>query len=355
MQLVRMLRLSRAAWVLAVAGSLSISAWGDACLTQSQMTATDRGEVARSAQMLVGDAQNGDLQGLRADTLPSVAADFSGIANSAQTLKPLIAQAAITVEAMYAFNAAQPTAGAQPAQGSQFFCTPTGSSVTVVLNFSALPPGKYALAILHATGVPKPQQVSLILAQMPTGQWKLAGFFSKPLMLAGQNGVWYWSRAREFAQKKQEWPAYFYYQIATFLAEPAEFLSSPNVEKLRREAGQVHPENLPSDQPVTVNVNGLPFAIAHVDTSADLGPLDFVIHYNANPTEAAQLRDPVTARKQVVDLMSGLLTMHPGLREAFHGMWVYADSGSATLFALELPMDQIPGGAGTGSFNAGDR
>jgi hypothetical protein len=44
--------------------------------------------------------------------------------------------------------------------------------------------------------------------------------------------------------------------------------------------------------------------------------------------------------------MSGLLTMHPGLREAFHGMWVYADSGGATLFALELPMDQIPGGAG---------
>jgi hypothetical protein len=36
--------------------------------------------------------------------------------------------------------------------------------------------------------------------------------------------------------------------------------------------------------------------------------------------------------------------MHPGLRTAFHGLWVYADSGSATVFALELPMDQIPGG-----------
>jgi hypothetical protein len=355
MQLARMLRLIRPAWVLAVAGTVSLHAWGDSCLTQAQMTTTERTDVARAAQMLVSDAQNGDLQGLRADTLPAVAADFTGIANSAQTLKPLIAQAAITVDALYAFDAMAPAAGAQQAQGSQFFCTPTGSAVTVVLNFSNLPPGKYALAILHATGVEKPQQVSLILAQTPTAQWKLAGFFSKPLMLAGQNGVWYWSRAREFAQKKQEWPAYFYYQIATFLVEPADFISSPNVEKLRREAGAIHAENLPADQPVTVNVDGLPFAIAHVDTSADLGPLDFVIHYNANPTEAAQLRDPVSARKQVVDLMSGLLTMHPGLREAFHGMWVYADSGGATLFALELPMEQIPGNAPSGGLNPGGR
>jgi hypothetical protein len=355
MQLVRMLRFGGLAWMLALAGVAAASAWGESCQTQSQMAAAQREQVANAARMLVSDTQNGDLNGLRADTLPSVAADFSGIANSAQTLRPLIAQASITVDALYAFDAATPAAGAQASQASQFFCTPTGSTVTVVLNFSGLPPGKYALAIVHATGVPKPQQVSLILAQTPMGQWKLAGFFSKPLMLAGQNGVWYWSRARQFAQKKQDWSAYFYYQIATFLAEPADFLSSPNVEKLQREAGQVHPANLPVDQPVTVSVDGMPFSIAHVDTSADLGPLDFVIHYNADPTEAAQLRDPVSARKQVVDLMSGLLAMHPGLRDAFHGMWVYADSGNATLFALELPMDQIPGGAAPSGVSAGGR
>jgi hypothetical protein len=46
-----------------------------------------------------------------------------------------------------------------------------------------------------------------------------------------------------------------------------------------------------------------------------------------------------------VNLMKSILTMHPGLRTAFHGLWVYADSNGATLFALELPMDQImPGG-----------
>jgi hypothetical protein len=335
--------------LLALATTVGLpTAYADSCTTQAQMTPSQRTDFSRAATMLVGYVQNGDVQGLRADTLPAVAADFSGIANSAQTLKPQIAQAGLTVEALFAFEAAQPAAGAQ-SQGSQFFCSPAGSTMTVVLNFSGLPPGKYALAILHATGVPKPQQISIILAQDTDGRWKLAGISSKPLMLAGQNGLWYWSHGRDYAAKKDDWAAYFYYQIATFLVIPADYVSSPNADKLRREAGQLHPQNLPGDQPATVNANGLSFQITHVDTSADLGPLDLTIHYNPNAQEAAQLRDPVTARKQVLNLMSGMLAMHPGLRTAFHGLWVYADSGNATVFALELPMDQIPGGGSGGA------
>jgi hypothetical protein len=55
----------------------------------------------------------------------------------------------------------------------------------------------------------------------------------------------------------------------------------------------------------------------------------------------------------VLNLMSGMLAMHPGLRTAFHGLWVYADSGNATVFALELPMDQIPGGGSGGANSMG--
>ena len=39
--------------------------------------------------------------------------------------------------------------------------------------------------------------------------------------------------------------------------------------------------------------------------------------------------------------MSTLLKMHPEMQGAFHGIWVHADQGTGTLFALELPMDQI--------------
>jgi hypothetical protein len=301
------------------------------------------------AHTLASEVQSSNIQGLRNDTLPAVAADFGGIAASAQALAPLIQQATITVNVLFAFEAAQAASGAL---GSQFFCSPAGSSMTVVLNFSNLPPGKYALAILHATGVPKPQQISLILALTPENQWKLAGLFTKPLMLAGENGLWYWTQARDYAQKKMDWASWFYYQIAGFLVDPVDFLSSPNMDKLRQEADKVRPSNLPADKPLVVNTSAYSFEVSRMDTSVDLGPLDFAIHYTPTDVEVSQLHDPVAARKQALDLMTAILALHPELRHAFHGVYVYADAGNATVFALELPMDQIPYGAPSASLSS---
>jgi hypothetical protein len=332
-------RYSGRALLLALSGALALpAAYGDPCTLQGQMTAAQRQQYEQAARTLIGEVQSGDMTGIENDTLAAVAADFSGIERSAQALQPLIQQASITVNDLIAFEA-----GGQ-GQGAQFFCTPPASTMTVVLSFPSLPQGHYVLAIVHATGVAKPQQIALILAQGPQGQWQLAGFFAKPLLLAGQDGVWYWSHAREYAQSHNQWAAWFYYQIADDLVAPVNFLSSPNLEKLRTEAQQVQPQNLPGQEPMTFNVNGQPYQITRVDTSTELGPLDFVIHYAPNPEEAAQLRDPAQARREVLDLMSGILAVHPGLRTAFHGLWVYADSNGATLFALELPMSQIPGG-----------
>ena len=100
--------------LLALAGALIIpAAYCDSCITQAQMTAAQRDDYSRVARLLVSDVQNGDTQGLRRDTLPAVAADFSGIANSAEALKPQIQQAGLTVDALFGFEAAQQAAGAQ--------------------------------------------------------------------------------------------------------------------------------------------------------------------------------------------------------------------------------------------------
>jgi hypothetical protein len=69
--------------------------------------------------------------------------------------------------------------------------------------------------------------------------------------------------------------------------------------------------------------------------------LDLEIHYTPDAAQAAQLHDPPSARKQVTELMTALLAQHPDLPDAFHGIWVQADGGSASLFSLELPMNQI--------------
>jgi hypothetical protein len=213
----------------------------------------------------------------------------------------------------------------------------------VVLNFAGLPPGKYALALVHATGVEKPQQVSLILAQS-RGKWMLAGFFTKPMINAGHDGLWYWVSARKYRQASGKWTAWIYYRMATDLLEPLDNLSSPNLQKLQQEADEIKPVDFPTDKPVTVSSASGAFQLTAVDTTTAFGGLDLEVHYIPDPTQAAQLHDPPSARKQVVGVMTALLATHPELKDAFHGIWVHADQGNASLFALEMPMDQIAAG-----------
>lgn len=319
--------------LVACFGVLVPAARAASCTTQSAMTTQVRTALSAAARGIMVQVQNGDVNGLKADTLPAVAADFSGIATSVQNLSPMVQRATITVDDVYDLDASSDQPGAP---STQFFC---GSPV-VVLNFSNLPPGKYALALVHATGVEKPQQVSLILAQNG-GRWMLAGFFAKPMITAGHDGLWYWVSARKYKQMNGRWAAWIYYRMATDLLDPLDNLSSPNLQKLQRETDEVKPTDFPTDKPVTVSSPSGTFQVTAVDTTTAFGGLDLEVHYTPDPTQAAQLRDPPAARKQVVDVMNALLTTHPGLREAFHGIWVHADQGNASLFALEIPMDQI--------------
>jgi hypothetical protein len=324
----------------AVIAVFPLSAIGASCKTQSQMTAAQRDALSNASRSMVRQVQAGDIQGLQAQTIPAVAANFSGIANSITTLKPAIQQASITVDSLYILDASTETPGAAQ---TDFYC---GTPV-VVLNFTDLPPGSYALAILHATGVPQPQQISLILSETPDHRWMLGGFFSKPMTLAGHDGLWYWVSARKFAQKNMVWDAWFYYRTAADFLDPVDFLSSPNLEKLQHEKDNLHPDNLPGTSPVMLGSHGAVFQVTAVDTTTTFGPLDLEVHYTPDATQAAQLRDPPSARKQVTELMADLLSMHPDLPAAFHGIWVQADGGSSSLFSLELPMDQIVPGLQT--------
>jgi hypothetical protein len=308
------------------------------CTTQAQMTEAQRSALVNAAKALVVRVQRADMAGLRANTLPAVAADFTGIQQSVQLLAPLVQQATITVNSLYLLDAAtDPPNTAR----TEFYC---GSPV-VGFNFTNLPPGTYAMAMLHATGVPQPQQISLILAKSSNSQWFLAGFFDKPMLLAGHDGAWYWQTARKYAQNHQKWGAWFYYRIATDLLDPVEFIASENLEKLRREAGQVDADLPAPTGPISISVNGSIYRITSVSTTTALGSLDLEVHYIPDSVQVAALRSPLVARKQVSDLMAALLLAHPELRSAFQGMWLHADQGTASLFALELPMSASTPGA----------
>ena len=314
---------------------LALPAFGVSCMTQSQMPGAQRTILAQTAQMIAGNVEGGNAAAVRAQTIPSVAAQFDGIANSIQAVNASIRQATLTVDDIYLLDASDLKA----AEDTQFFCGVVGSALTVEVTIPGLPPGKYALAVLHATGVKQPQQISLVLQNEPAGSpdWKLAGFYTKPMTMGGHDGVWFWRQAREYAARQQQWPAWFYYQTARSLLQPVEFISSPNLLKLDKEAEQNRPDNLPGQEPARLTAGNQTFTITNVHVGEFSDQFDLIVTYNATPG-----MDPVTARAQVTAVMRALLEHYPGLRTAFHGLWVYAATpGNQNPFALELPMQQI--------------
>jgi len=304
------------------------------CSTESQMTAAERDPIAQAARSLGSEIQAANVNGVRQATIPAVAAQFDPVAASIQAVSPQIQGATLTVNGIYSLKASD----LKSTQDTQFFCSVPGSALIVTITIPQLPPANYALVIMHATGVEHPQQVSLLLQNDGPGAtgWKLAGFFTRQMTAAGHDGVWYWTAARNYAQKKQDWNAYFYYQTAAFLLNPVDFVSSPNLEKLQKEMQLVRPAELPGATPLVLKAGGQSFEITSMRTDTFSGALDLVVNY-----QTKDVSNPVATHTEIVELMKAMLAQHPELRQGFHGLWVYAHADNQSPYAIELPMSQI--------------
>ena len=306
------------------------------CVTGSEMNSAQRDQLAQTARTLGGDIKTGNVAGVRQATIPAVAAQFDPIAASIQSIAPQIQNATLTINTLYLLKASDLKSTQDE---TQFFCSVAGSALIVTLTIPQLPPGDYALLILRATGIEHPQQLTLLVQNDPAGSkdWKLAGFFPRPITAAGHDGVWYWTQARNYAQKNDEWNAFFYYETAAFLLTPVDFLSSPNLEKLQKEAQTVRPAEMPGpNNAMTLKAGSQSFDITSMRTDSSLGGLDLVINYKAK-----DVSDPVATHAQIVELMKAMLAQYPQLRQAFHGLWVYAHAANQNPYAIELPMNQI--------------
>lgn len=332
------MKFSVAAGVLAASSMLwlALPVWGVSCKTQAAMTDAERMPIVEAARQVAQEVQSDRSADLRTATVPEVAAHFDAIANSAAALAPLLGGATITVNALYRLDAEDAKAGEEQIQ---FFCDSADNATHVTLSIQHLPPGQFALALVHATGVAKPQQMALLLQQpQANSRWLLAGFFPKPLTAAGHDGLWYWKQARSYSEKKQPWNAWLYYTTATYLLQPAGFFSSTNLERLVEEQQAARPKEAPGAEPLPVTAEGAIYRVTSLRTDDALGGLDVVAHY-----ASAGAIDPVAARTQTIAVMRGLLTLHPELRDAFHGLWVFADpAGGGQPFSLEQPMTALP-------------
>jgi hypothetical protein len=301
------------------------------CTTQSQMSESERSALVQSSRTLASAVQSGNTAAVQALTIPKVKAQFDPIANMIEQAAPLLAGATVTIDALYGLDASDLKSAVED---TVFFCGVAGSPVHVDLTIPQLPQGKYALVLVHATGVRQPQQMAFLLQN--NGEWQLAGLFVKPLLLAGHDSVWYWTKARAFNQKGQKWNAYFYYTTAAYLATPADFLNSANLDKLNQETAASKPDGLPGAQPMVVNAGGQTYSVSELHTDGSLGGLDLVLRYST--TDAA---DPVATRARNLELMKATLQAHPELRDGFHGLWVFAEAPSQRPYGNELAISEI--------------
>jgi hypothetical protein len=301
------------------------------CTTQGQMTEAERATMVQAARTLATAVQNGNVAAAQALTIPKVRAQFDGIANTIQQTAPLLTGATVTIDALYGLDASDLK---ESGDDTQFFCGVPGSTAHVEITIPQLPKGNYALTLVHATGVKQPQQMAFLFQK--NGDWELAGFFVKPMLVAGHDSIWYWTKGRAFAKQGQKWNAYFYYEIAAYLATPADFLSSPNLEKLLQELAASRPPGLPGEQPMVVTANNKSYSINDLHTDSSLGGLDLVMRYVATDTS-----DPVAARAANLEVMKAILEAHPELREGFHGLWVFAEAPNQRPYGNELAMSEI--------------
>lgn len=313
------------------------------CTTQAEMDAATRSGLQSTSIQMVQQIATGNTAAIQSSIAPQVASDASGILNSTSSAAPLLKGANFMVRDMYVLEATDNPADAPP---TQFFCGSMNQPPHVIFTLGGLQKGSYAIVMVEAMGTAQPQQMTVIFAQSSaaTGRpassasgWKLAGFAFKPTTMAGHDGLWYWKQARIYAQKKQNWSAYFYYATAQYLLVPVDYLSSSNLNKLLRETNAVKPPGLPGQQPMLLENGPQKFSITDIHTDGSLGGLDLVIRYAAQ-----SVSDLVAIRAQNIALMHLMLQAHPELRQAFHGLWVYAVAPGQDPFGIELPMGQIP-------------
>src|SRR5579863_5414043 len=308
------------------------SSYATSCTAQAELGSLDRDALSAASGRVAAAVLAQDFATLQANLLPQEAAEWDGIRSTVEQSAPLVKGGKIQLRDVYLLDASDQTA----TQDTQFFCSNSTGSLTVTINMTALPPGRYAVILADATGATLAGQMGLVLAwDGAATQWKLAGLTVRPGVFDGHDGVWFWQRARELA-KTDPWSAWFSYDAARYLLLPVDFIVSPNLQKIHQEQLLISPS--PESQlPLSIPDGDRTWKIDAVGLDASLHEPDLGVAYESTGvTDAAALRTEATA------VMSAFLKARPEIRTNFHGLWAYSEKDGKRTPVMELPMKEIP-------------
>src|SRR5580704_2881807 len=302
------------------------------CTPEPQLGSLDRDALSSIITKVANAVTAQDESTLQAVLLPQEASQWDGIRATVEQAAPLLKGGHFELRNLYLLDASEQTAP----QDTQFFCSNAAGSLTVTLNMNDLPPGRYAVVLADAVGAPLAGQIGVILAWDGAAvAWKLAGLTIRPGVFDGHDGLWYWVRGRGLA-KADPWSGWYSYDAARYLLLPVDFLSSPNLEKLRQEQALI----MPSPQnafPLSLPDGDRTWKVEAVGFDPTLHEADLGVVY-----QSTGVTDPAALRTEATTVLSAFLKTQPGIRANFHGLWAYAEKDGKRTPVMELSMDKIP-------------
>ena len=329
------MRLCGKVWMAALLLALPVAGWAANCTTQAELLPQDRAALAAAGERFSAALLQQDYSSLQAALLPAMSQDWEGIRGALEQGAALVKGGKVQLRAVYLLDASTQTATSD----AQFFCSNVSGTLTVTISMRALPPGRYAVILADAAGAPLAGQLGFVLVWDASGSapgWKLGGVSERQGAIAGHEGVWYWTHARELARENAPWSAWFCYEAARYLLLPVDFLSSPNLDKLGLEQSQL--KGSPQDAfPYTLVDGARTWKVDAVRVDTTLHEADLSVTY-----ESLGIADPAAARTEAMAVLSALLKSQPGIRENFHGLWAFASKDGKVTPVIELPMAQIP-------------
>ncbi len=321
-------------WCLVLSAALlaPVACRAASCTSQAELGSLDKDALSSVASRLANAVAAQDFTTLQALLMPEEANEWPSIRSAVEQSVSLVRGSKFQIRNLYLLDASNQTAPAD----TQFFCSNASGSLTISINMNALPPGRYAIALADAAATQSAPQMGLVLAwDPPATAWKLAGLNIRPGVFSGHDGVWYWTRGRELA-KPDPWSAWYSYDAARYLLLPVDFLSSPNLDKLRQEQTLIAPSPQ-SAFPLSLKDGDRTWKVEAVALDPSLHEADLGVVY-----ESTGVTDPAALRTEATAVLSSFLKTQPGLRANFHGLWAYAEKDGKRAPVMELPMSQIP-------------
>ncbi|QMV17782.1 hypothetical protein GOB94_03015 [Granulicella sp. 5B5] len=323
--------------LMALAPSLAVA---QSCTTQAKLNGLLRSSLAEAALSLANDVKSGNVAKLKSEAIEEYAANFSAASTLIQNTAGKISGDTLQVAQIYVLDARNRKSADQG--DADFSCPLTGSTSETDFSIAGLPPGMYAFVMVEANG-PRPWLVSMLLRQ-ETGHWKLAGLYPHARTAAGEDGLWYWKKARYAAKANQLWYAWLLYDEAEALLKPSNFTTSTNLDKLQSERRSATPSELAdgigSDHPLVIKgADGTPYRLTGISSegSEDGRLVNVVVHYAGD----ASVADAPQEMAKNAAVAAALIDAHKDLREGFDGVIVIADVQGRAPFVTEQKISEI--------------